>query len=287
MNDDDSDRTEIERDISHLSSIEYQFSQLLFDCISYLSNQTRQYIIDNDLYKSNSDGDYLKDKEQAVLKYIRTYISEQIEQYIRRLTKLIGQADIEIDINLSAIIRKADSDCVLVEQDNLYPPKKGVFSRREKVFLNHIETICSTIQSNINQLLNGYVNACISETDKVIWEKKQNIFYIDRSIASQKDKIRRYQWEIDLFNQQIKDLQQQQNDIKWKRKQDQNTLAMYLKYAEQSYNEQRNEIICQINRSKSADDKILLILLLGVLDKDYQKVTGGIHEDSHQYAIAK
>lgn len=62
---------------------------------------------------------------------------------------------------------------------------------------------------------------------------------------------------------------------------------MYLEYAERAYIEQRNNVIQQINESKSADDKLLLILFLGVLDKDYQKVTGGIHENGNQYSISQ
>ena len=53
---------------------------------------------------------------------------------------------------------------------------------------------------------------------------------------------------------------------------------MYLHYANLAYLKQRNNVILQINSSKSADDKLLLILFLGLLDRDYQRVTGGIHE---------
>ena len=42
-----------------------------------------------------------------------------------------------------------------------------------------------------------------------------------------------------------------------------------------------------LNKSKSADDKLLLILFLGVLDKNYQKVTGGINENGNQYSISQ
>ena len=50
---------------------------------------------------------------------------------------------------------------------------------------------------------------------------------------------------------------------------------MYLRYANESYLEQRNSIIRQINTISFPYDKILLILFLGLLDKDYEKVIGG------------
>lgn len=82
-------------------------------------------------------------------------------------------------------------------------------------------------------------------------------------------------------------MQNLKDEIERKREQDEQTLSMYLNYAKQAYKEQRNDVIQRINRSKNADDKMLLILLLGLLDKDYQIVTGGINENSDKYAITK
>ena len=278
---DDSEQAEINDEIDYLLRITSQFSQLQSQCIFSLASSVNQYIINNALYKSKNDGDYLMDKDRSVLTFIRTHISEQISEYVRKICRLIEQADISIDLNQSGIIIDAENSYVLTKEDVLYPPKKGLFSRKEKVFISQIKSICDEVQSNINQQLNGYINKCIYKINDIIADKRRTLSFIKKSMNSESQKIKQYQLDIQGLRNFIDDLQEQKDDINNKRSQDQKTLAMYLKYAEQSYIEQRNDIILRINKSKRAEDKLLLILLLGLLDKDYQKVTGGIYEESY------
>ena len=58
---------------------------------------------------------------------------------------------------------------------------------------------------------------------------------------------------------------------------------MYLKYAEEAYLSQRNDIIKRINTVSSVNDKMLLILFMGILDKDYIKIIGGTNENTNKY----
>lgn len=269
-------------DIDELKENRNQFSLLLSGCISSFSLQTKQYIMDNSLYKS----EYLKDKERAVLNNMRTNISEKVDTYTKKLNKLIHQTGIDITLNAAQIQNQADA-LVLQEEDSLYPPKNGLFSRRKKVFLENIESVCLSIECSINNLLNGYVNNCIIAVNRLIYDKQKRINKISSLILKQKSKCNRYDSEICFLKTEIKALQELKDDVSQKLNRDQQILAMYLKYAKQAYEEQRKDIIRQINSSENADDKLFLILFLGVLDKDYQKVTGGIYEDSNQYAIAK
>ena len=155
------------------------------------------------------------------------------------------------------------------------------------MFLESIETICISIQENINKHLNSYVNKCISDIGNHISDKKQQINRINSSIKQKQDRVQNYRLEIKSLEKQIEELRSSKDAIEQKKAQDQKTLATYLQYAERAYIEQRTNVIQQINKSKSADDKLLLILFLGVLDKDYQKVTGGIYENGNQYSISK
>ena len=282
----DSEQDELLFEIKELEKVSGQFNFLLYSCISDLSSQTKQYILESSLFKSKGNDDYLKDKEQQVLGFMRTIVSASVEQYIQSINRLIRQADIDIIINSAQMQTEADS-FILEEQNSIYPPKKGLFSKREKVLLESIEAICVSIQGSINKHLNSYVNNCISEIEKHISDKRHQINRISSSIKQEEGKKKKYLSEIKSLEKQIEELKSSKKDIEQKKTQDQKTLATYLKYAEQAYIEQRNNVIQQINKSKSADDKLLLILFLGVLDKDYQKVTGGIHENSNQYSITQ
>lgn len=281
----DSEQDELLSEIEELKKISGHFSSLLYSCVSNLSSQTKQYILENSLFKKKSNDDYLKDKEQKALIFMRTTISDSVELYIQKLNKLIGQADIDIILNSAQIQTEADS-YILEEHNSIYPPKK-VFHQNEKVSLESIEAICISIQGSINKHLNTYVNNCISEIGNLISDKNQQINRISSSIKQQEGKIQKYWSEIKSLENKIKELRSSKDEIEQKKTQDQQTLAMYLHYAKQAYIEQRNNVINQINKSKSADDKLLLVLFLGLLDKDYQKVTGGIYESSNQYSISK
>ncbi len=282
----DSEQDELLSEIKELEKVSGQFNSLLYSCVSELSSQTKQYILESSLFKSKGNDDYLKDKEQQVLGFMRTTVSASVKRYIQSINRLIRQADIDIIINSAQMQIEADS-FILEEQNSIYPPKKGLFSKREKVLLESIEAICVSIQGSINKHLNSYVNNCISEIEKHLSDKRQQINRISSSIKQEEGKKKKYLSEIKSLEKQIEELKSSKKDIEQKKTQDQKTLATYLEYAERAYIEQRNNVIQQINKSKSADDKLLLILFLGVLDKDYQKVTGGIHENGNQFSISQ
>ena len=276
LNGEDSERDEIKNELSRLKTIKDQFLHLQSGCISNLFNQTRQYIKEIELYKSDRNGDYLNDKKQEVFKKIRNNISVQIEESIKHLKQIIND-NLKIDFNESMIISEADS-FVLAEEYNLYPPKKGLFLLfSEKVYIDQISTICNNIQKKTNSLLKKYIEDCVSKADEIISEKSNELSRIERNIKLEEDKIKRYEENSESFKKQIQDWEEEKKEIEDKRERDQKTLASYLSYAKQSYQEQRNEIISHINNSETAEDKMLFILFLGLLDKDYQKVTGEIY----------
>ena len=277
---------ELLSEIKELEEVSGQFNSLLYSCVSNLADQTKQFIYDNSLFKSKGNDDYLKDKKQKVLEFMRNTVSDSAELFIKNLNILIMQAEIDMILNSAQIRTKVDS-FILEEQDSIYPSKKGIFSKKEKVFLDSVEAICVSIQGSINKHLNSYVNDCVSEIGKHISEKRQQINRISNSIKQHEGKSQKYRSEIKSLEKQIEELKSSKDAIEQKKAQDQKTLATYLQYAERAYIEQRTNVIQQINKSKSADDKLLLVLFLGVLDKDYQKVTGGINENGNQYSISQ
>lgn len=282
----DNEQGELLSEIKELEKVSNQFNSLLYSCVSNLSTQTKQYILVNSLFKRKSSDVYLKDKEQKVLCFMRTTVSESVELYIQSLNRLIRQTDIDISLNSAQIQTEVDS-FIIKEQNSIYPPRKGLFSKKKKVFLKNIEEICISIQEDINNNLNSYVNKYISETEKYISDKRNQINRISSFIEQEEGKKQKYRSEIKLLKKQIEKLKSSKKEIEQKKAQDQKTLATYLQYAERAYIEQRNNVIQQINKAKGVDDKLLLILFLGMLDKDYQKVTGGIHENGNQCSITQ
>ncbi len=282
----ESEQNELISEIEELENASEQVNSLMDSCVSNLSMQIQKYISKNNLYKKKSSGEYLKDKEQKVLYEMREIVSGSVEQYIKKLNNSISQADLNFFLDSAKMHEEADK-FILEQQNGIYPPSQGLFSKKEKVFLKSVEVKCVSIQESINNQFNTYVKKCISEIKNQICVKRQNINHISSLIKQENDKRQKYSSEIKTLKEQIEELQDFKKDIKQKKTQDQKTLELYLQYAERAYTEQRNSIIQQINKTKSVDDKLLLILFLGVLDKDYQKVTGGINENGNQYSISQ
>lgn len=292
LSDEDSEKLEIESSKSELLSFKSDFTNLIdYGLSGNLYLDIEKYIIDNNLYRENSNGNYLKDNKKLILDYIRDYTYNNVETFVSKIKALQKKADADIvlsinETNITNITSQIDF-YILVKENELYPPKQGFFSKKEKIYFDTLKSICSSIQDYTNILLNKCVNKYIERLDSCIREKEMRLKSILLSIDSKKKNIRKYNDEIRDHREKILGQEQKRNDISKKKQQDQHTLDMYLKYANEEYLEQRNSIIKQIKLSYSSYDKMLLILFLGLLDKDYEKVTGGIDENSNRYAIEK
>lgn len=111
-----------------------------------------------------------------------------------------------------------------------------------------------------------------------MYDKQKEFDRIRDLERRQNQSVRRYKEDIAKLEKEIHCLELEIEKIESQKQQDRDSLSMYLKYAEEAYLAQRNNIIEKINTMCSAEDKLLLILFLGILDKDYVKVTGGINE---------
>lgn len=277
-----SEKNELISVVSTLENFRSQFGYMINSSIQDLDAQIEQNIISKQLYKESNNIKYLADKEEKVFGIIRDYVSEKTELFINKLMELIRQAAIgqNMPVNKSNILMKAD-DFVSQNKDKLYPPKKGFFSKREKICFYDVRVICSSIQSNVNMYLNSYVRKAVDSIDLLVSQKEDEIKIIDSIIKDQYNKIQKYNDEISKYNLEINNLKEQLETIEKKKQQDKETLKSYLDYAHEAYLEERNSIVKQINTSAVPYEKLLLIFLLGLLDEDYQKVTGGINENRY------
>ncbi len=275
-------RDEISRTIFKLERTQEELDGVMYGCITCLSEEAKKYIIANDLYKDSRKGPFLKDKNKEVQEYVREYISMKTDEYIFKIKGVLRKACITIEVKEAAIKSDMDKICVCtIEEEKLYPEKRGLFSKKKKVYLDHAERIFDQIGDRVNSALEKYVSDYKSIINETITRQKNEISIMDQKISTQDRIIHERQKDIELLREKIEDSRKVKEDIEWQREQDQNTLDMYLKYAEEAYIEQREDIIHRINECTEADGKTMLLLLLGLVDKDFRKVTGGIHEYSH------
>ncbi|MCR4717722.1 MAG: hypothetical protein K5656_11150, partial [Lachnospiraceae bacterium] len=276
LSDEDGEQDELLIESNELKDLKNKFLNL-DPCILDFMNQTKQYIYNQKLYKSKLKCDYLRDRDKNVLEFMRVHISELVDKYIEKLNNLIGENDIP-HVEVANIRNKTDS-YILEEEQNIYPEK--LFSK--KVSIETIEGICSSLQEKINNYIDFYYvkRSIIPKVEKLIITNNNKIIKKDSLIKTNEDVKNEHNQKVQSYQNDIKKWKRNKSDTIEKMNQDQKTLEMYLNYAKKAYIEQRNSVVQQINDSKNKDDKILLVLFLGVLDKDYQKVIGGIHEKQY------
>lgn len=151
------------------------------------------------------------------------------------------EADVGIVLKTSQITIEANS-CILHEEDKLYPPKRGFFFKREKVYLDSIQSICDVIQAKVNNMFKGHISLYIKTIDEINKTKQSELESINLCITREKVKIENYKSEIAEYKNKIESLNQEKAEILHIKKQDEETRAMYLKYANKAYSEQRKEM---------------------------------------------
>lgn len=248
------------------------FSDELFKKLS-------NYIDENKLCKENSDGKYIRDKEQKIFRELRNYSSSYLTSKIKSVANVIKTEDNEIAVNIneSEILANADNECVLIYRIEFYPVKNGIFSKRPKVFFENIKKNCVDIQELLEKYVGLVKQKYADALQKAISICIENIASLNRYVRKQEDKINYLTTEIKNLKETNKELSDCIVEIKNKKSKDQETLDMYLKVAHESYVNQRENIIDMINSKSSAEERLLLIFLLGLMDKDYKKVTGDVN----------
>lgn len=281
LGDDDSEKSELKNELNDLTPIKYSVDNYhSHNKIRNLYSFVDKYIRDNKLYKNDSNGEYIKDKDKQIFSYLCDYISLNVERFVDELLPLIKKAGINIALNKTQIINQAYSDCIYIEKYNLYPRKSSFFSKNPKVYMKDVEHICSIILEGVNQILKNKTDLCIDEVNNKYHENGRRIQEIDYSISKENCKIERYEKDINSLYSEINILEGEASKIDKDRNDDIKNLEMYMEYAKNVYTEQRNKVISQIKNSVAAEDKMMLILFLGLLDEDYHTVIGGINETS-------
>ena len=143
---------------------------------------------------------------------------------------------------------------------------------KKKIYLDKLYDSCIGIIDKINKLFINYK----ADLSRCIVEKKNRmvstIVSLEKEISDIEHFIKCQENEITTRHKQIEELQDRLAQNASELKQDNKTLNMYMKYAEQAYLEQRNAIIETINNSHDPEDSFMNMLLLGLIDEDYNRI---------------
>lgn len=237
--------------------------------IQNLYDNVLKEINKNSLYKVDNKGFFLRDKEKKVFDYIYQTVYDFLYNLLKKINYDLEQLKIPMDIYKEMSIYEN----FLGEQSyNLYPQKKSFFSKSKKVYFSEIKIICENIQDFINSRIKECIFSEREEIDKMIERKEYDIRKIKNLAKKQAQQKTKLSNEINEIDKEICNLKKGKKGIEKAIKQDEETLNMYLKFAQESYLKQRNQIVNEMNTCCCSDKKLLLMMFLGVLDKDYNTV---------------
>ncbi|CVI73587.1 hypothetical protein BN3660_03174 [Eubacteriaceae bacterium CHKCI004] len=234
-----------------------------------LDDVVLNYIKDNSLYKYDNEDVFLKDKKKEVFAYINRGVYDFLYNLLKNINYDLEQLKIPMDIYKEMSIYE---DFLNEQSYNLYPQKKSFFSKSKKVYFSEIKKICENIQDFINSRIKECIFSEREEIDKMIERKEYDIRKIKNFAKKQEQKKTKLSNEINEIDKEICNLKKEKKGIEKAIKQDEETLNMYLKFAQESYLKQRNQIVNEMNTCCCSDKKLLLMMFLGVLDKDYNTV---------------
>lgn len=135
------------------------------------------------------------------------------------------------------------------------------------------------------------------DLEKELGKLKKKLEHVINKIQQEKSneitatnyRIEKWNWQIEQSRKEIEEkINEKQNleDNRKKlasiRKSNMNTIDMYKKTANATFREYRDKVVNKINDlSVQADEKMGYVMLLGLLDKDYSMIIGGIDDEGN------
>ncbi len=275
----------IEKRINQLnmlnSTIKNELSKAVVVFSENLISNVKLAIENQALFELRNGVKYFSDKNKVCLSTINSFLLTQLDQtVVSKAYSLMGNI-LNIDIYVKSIAGNIYSNFVNEYENKLYPTPSGFFNKFFGKIIGtgyniplqsayrYIQQIQGIIQSEIQSSIICKCNIIISDmiSDDIEESKncKRHITHLDNAIKSKIKDINCVETEK-VANEKAMEI------LKIQMEQDNQTLNRYLKHAEKAYMCQRNEIVKKINSNIASSDRILYVLFLGVIDKDYQKL---------------
>lgn len=262
-----------ERDISELQKTIQEIKQL--PVAASFFDQMKKDVYDKRLTKRKRGVIYFDDKNKNLLKSLSNILEDEVREAVEKAKMRMEQCQLVLNLRESAF----DIYNHILESDEykkLYPPSStidklfgNVKVRLDDAFL-YIKEIEKLIKKQVNQ---SVISPCVGEIDKKLKERNERREFVRGTIAKDERRIKSIDEEIVKIDKKIDEISAAEKDRIRQKEEDRKTLDTYMKYAETAYNNQRNRIINIVNESgTSKEEKLMYILLLGVLDQDFKDV---------------
>lgn len=276
---------ELNKEISNLQTDESEIDKLCKDIesldssISKISQELLSSVKKAIKEKNLSKRDNLNDKKKVCLTTIYDTIYNNLKQCIDENIISPMEKHLHIDLSISMVVNSIFKTFKITYEEKLYP-KRTIFGLgSSKVPLSEaykiIQSIDGIIIKEVSELV---INPCI----KIIKKKKKEIKAQKKRLHIDSEKIIVRIEEINKKNEQLKKTDCETNEeikvVKQQKKDDEETLNQYLKYAEIAFSCQKDDIIQKINSNINKEERLMYLLLLGIIEKEYRTLINASYE---------
>lgn len=291
----------VNQELDSLLNFKKQLSKLRkeIDNLSHSANTITKAIVSNvksDIVSKNlSKSGYLNDPQKICLTTIRKILSSSIKRLvISKAMSLMEECKLSIDLYASKIVNSIYFKYTYQYEDKIYPSPSGLlkkvissilphfgplFGNTPKVSLDELYRIIQNIEHIIQAEIRSLViSSCISLIDKKNKDYQQKIDSRRSHISKIKVKINSIKTSNEESVGKIQEIKKDIEIVKSQKERDKQTLNKYLQYCEIAYLRQRDDIIKRINSNTSKEERILYLLLLGVIDKEYNIILNTSNE---------
>jgi len=222
------------------------------------------------------DGEYFfNDENKKFYLELKRSLINHLKEYLKQVDEKMDMRELKIDISqtclASSILSQSD-----IFVNEIYPPTPGLFGRIfskgipiHKVLdcLSRINAITkSEIKQSVIDLYSEKINKKLEDLNLEINARNSVIRLFSENKLKIEKNIEQCQTEISNNKKELEFVKKQKNA-------DKETLNKYLNFAKSAYLHQRNEIVEKINFSKTPEEKTILVLLLGVIEREYNNIT--------------
>ena len=267
-------------------NIEVDLSRAITSFSSSLVNKVKETIVENKLFVTEDNIRYFYDKDKTIFKTIGKFIEDELgESIVSKAHKLMENINLKVDLEASSIVLSIYSQFTSQYENTLYPPSniferiKAFFGYGYKIKLATAYDAITKIEYIIEaEIKSSVISKCQDEICKNRIIEKEVLRRCENKINRLNRRIEVKQNDIERINAEIVAQREKIEILKKQKEQDSLTLKRYILYAEQAYLKQRNEILEKIKSNISSAEKVLYVLFLGIIDKDYNTIINSSNE---------
>lgn len=204
-----------------------------------------------------------------IYRNLQNYILQHADAFFKKLLKLDSKADREqFDKTVLEAFPEDGGIFKITDTKNDGWQMYMTVEELKEFYFRILDSLKNKLQKSVEPSKNFYTKAN-QECDKIIAGYKASKKAAEKECEQLREKIDQYKAECDRLNKE-------KNNISKLVRKDEDILNDYLSIVEATYKKHRQTLVDRANgKNISREERLKYILLIGVLDKDYQKIVGG------------